>query len=69
MLTLAALKMSFTDCEISGPMPSPSIKVTVNFPYKPMVKRCLSHPFCMLGEAWNWTHIGPLLSFKFGDLV
>lgn len=25
--------MSLTDCEISGPMPSPSIKVTVNLPW------------------------------------
>lgn len=28
-ITLAAAKMSFTDCEISGPMPSPSINVTI----------------------------------------
>ena len=27
--TLAALKMSFTDWAISGPMPSPSIRLTV----------------------------------------
>ena len=31
--TFAAAKMSFTDWDISGPMPSPSIKVTVYLPY------------------------------------
>ncbi len=30
--TLAAEKISLTDCAISGPMPSPSINVTVYFP-------------------------------------
>ena len=32
-VTFAAEKMSLTDWEISGPIPSPSIKVTVYFPY------------------------------------
>lgn len=32
MGVFAAAKMSFTDCEISGPIPSPSISVTVYFP-------------------------------------
>lgn len=31
-VTFAAAKMSLTDCAISGPMPSPSINVTVYFP-------------------------------------
>ena len=31
--TLAAAKISLTDCDISGPIPSPSIKVTVKLPY------------------------------------
>ena len=31
--TLAAAKMSLTDCDISGPMPSPSMRVTVNLPW------------------------------------
>ena len=33
-VTFAAEKMSLTDWEISGPIPSPSIKVTVYFPYR-----------------------------------
>src|SRR6266566_8359161 len=32
-LTLAASKMSLTDCEISGPMPSPSIRLTGYRPF------------------------------------
>lgn len=32
-LTLAAAKMSLTASEISGPMPSPSIKLTAKLPY------------------------------------
>lgn len=32
-LTLAAEKISLTDWEISGPIPSPSISVTVYFPW------------------------------------
>ena len=31
--TLAAAKMSLTDWDISGPIPSPSMSVTVYFPY------------------------------------
>lgn len=31
--TFAAVKMSLTDFEISGPIPSPSINVTTKFPY------------------------------------
>ena len=34
MLTFAAANMSFTDWDISGPMPSPSIRVTMYLPYR-----------------------------------
>jgi hypothetical protein len=46
--TLAAAKISFTDCEISGPIPSPSIKLTVYRPFKVisthMFRKTYLHP-------------------------
>ena len=47
--TFAAAKMSLTACEISGPMPSPSIKVTAKFPY--------TRSACKLAAAFSPFHI------------
>jgi len=43
LLALAAAKMSFTACEISGPIPSPSIRDTVYLPCQ-AVSTSLLHP-------------------------
>ena len=50
--TLAAAKMSLTDCEISGPMPSPSINVTVYLPYISLLPRVLKVPISFAASAY-----------------
>lgn len=48
-VTFAAAKISFTDLEISGPMPSPSIRVTVYFPCSEIVVSASS--VCGIGTS------------------
>lgn len=47
MGTLAAVKMSLTAWEISGPIPSPSIKVTAYLPYANQLQSFYLDPICL----------------------
>lgn len=65
--------MSLTDCEISGPIPSPSISVTVYLPW--MCDECISAtaasdslPDRLRGVYLRSSYIGALLPVEFGDL-
>lgn len=81
MRTPAAEKMSLTDCEISGPIPSPSIRETVKLPYfawcKPIVfVRSEYSQRARLSEAAGRgrgvggnAYIGALLAGELGDFV
>lgn len=59
-VTFAAEKMSLTDWEISGPIPSPSIKVTVYFPYwqqfarQTMIQFLPLHTFVFIEPIPRW---------------
>jgi hypothetical protein len=61
--TLAAAKMSLTDWEISGPIPSPSINVTVYLPYD---DKCISPSESKIGTIPYILSLGPL---ELGNLI